>query len=647
MVAALTRGLAARSRPLARAFISSIARRPAHPTRLPWPTTNTTSAFPPHPSPLVAPSPSRTMASAATGATTATGSTGYLTAQDAARIDEELMGPELGFALEQLMELAGLSVASAVRDAYPASSFKRVLVVAGPGNNGGDGLVAARHLHHFGYDVTVCYPKRTDKTVYQGLVKQLASLGVPLLSADELLSLARGASAAPAAAAAPSPPPPRSLRPLFDVAVDAVFGFSYSGGQPRQPFADVLALLSPVARPPPVVAVDIPSGWHVENGDEGGADALAPGVPGLRPDVLVSLTGPKLSARLFRGERHYVGGRFVPPSLATKYGLRLPPYRGSDQVALLQPVSGGGGGRGDAPAAAALAAATPTLLDPPAGPADTPPAAADMRISYTRGELLERDVSGAAFDPMSLFAEWFAAAAAEPGVVEPNAVCLATSDPMTGAPSARMVLLKNFTPSSSQVVAGDGDAPPPPPPGGSFVVYTNFESRKGRELFPPPPEAGAGGGASSPSRAANSPPPPRRAALTFYWEPLQRSVRVEGPVERVSDAEAEAYFASRPRGSQIGAWASRQSAACEGGREGLEAAERRAEARFAGSERVPKPPHWGGVRVRPLRVEFWQGRPSRLHDRLVFERPGVDAPWGGGGGGHGGGGSGGPTRLFP
>lgn len=647
MVAALTRGLAARSRPLARAAFSARAGLAAPSTARRFLPTQ----FSLSPSLSLSPSSRRAMAAATTpsvaaGAASASSTTQltYLSQQDAARIDEELMGPELGFALEQLMELAGLSVACAVRDAYPpppaadsAAPPRRVLIIAGPGNNGGDGLVAARHLFFFGYDVSVCYPKQTDKPVYKGLVKQLRTLGVPILSADDLLSR----SGAAAAAASGCPP---SLRPLYDVAVDAVFGFSYSGGQPRNPFADVLALLSPAADPPPVVSVDLPSGWHVERGDEGGDSGLAPGIPGLRPDVLVSLTAPKLAARFFAGARHYVGGRFVPPSLAAKFGLRLPLYRGADQIALV-----GGTDAAAATAAAAPSTAPATLLDPAAGPAEAAPlepaecddpgaAAAAMRISYTRGELLERELAGLAADPMALFADWFAAAAAEPGVVEPNAVCLATSDPTTGAPSARMVLLKNFTPSTVFAAAACGDAsavpPPPPPQGGSFVVYTNFESRKGRELFPPEEQAGGG------SAAAHT---ARRAALTFYWEPLQRSVRVEGPVERVSDAEAEAYFASRPRGSQLGAWASRQSAPCAGGREGLERAEREAEARFAGAEAVPKPPHWGGVRVRPLRIEFWQGRPSRLHDRLVFERASVDARWGEAGGS----GGGGPTRLFP
>jgi NAD(P)H-hydrate epimerase len=246
------------------------------------------------------------MASSAPSASAASEPITHLTQRQAAALDEDLMNPETyGFSLDQLMELAGLSVAAAVRDAYPPSLAStaaptRVLVLAGPGNNGGDGLVAARHLTHFGYRVTVCYPKQTDKPIFKGLVTQLRALGVPIWGGEELVARAREASPAAsggAAAAAASSLP--SLRPLFDVAVDAVFGFSYSGGAPRAPFAEPLALLSPAANPPPVVAVDLPSGWHVEKGDEGGADALGAGVPGLRPDVLVSLTAPKLAARRF------------------------------------------------------------------------------------------------------------------------------------------------------------------------------------------------------------------------------------------------------------------------------------------------------------------------------------------------------------
>jgi hydroxyethylthiazole kinase-like uncharacterized protein yjeF len=131
----------------------------------------------------------------------------YLTQAQAASVDEALMG-ELGFSIDQLMELAGLSVASAIAEVYGVQDHSRVLVICGPGNNGGDGLVAARHLYQFGYKPRICYPKRTSKPIYQGLVTQLESLGVPFLSADEL---------------------PSRLTDEFDLIVDAMFGFSFHG----------------------------------------------------------------------------------------------------------------------------------------------------------------------------------------------------------------------------------------------------------------------------------------------------------------------------------------------------------------------------------------------------------------------------------
>jgi pyridoxamine 5'-phosphate oxidase len=186
-------------------------------------------------------------------------------------------------------------------------------------------------------------------------------------------------------------------------------------------------------------------------------------------------------------------------------------------------------------------------------------------------------------DPIAIFETWMAeAAGSEPN--DPNAVCLATASP-EGRPSARMVLLKGF----------DADRP-----GGGFVFYTNLESRKGGELTANP-----------------------FAALCFHWKTLQRSVRVEGRVEQVSDAEADAYYASRARGSRIGAWASRQSRPLES-RFALEKAVAEQTLRFGLGE-IPRPPHWSGFRLRPDRMELWRDMPFRLHERRVYHRR--DAGW--------------------
>jgi NAD(P)H-hydrate epimerase len=227
-----------------------------------------------------------------------------LNSGDAAQIDIDLMSPEGGFSIEQLMELAGLSCAEALATAYPLSQGSRVLVVCGPGNNGGDGLVAARHLAHFGYSVTLLYPKQpSGRPLFAGLVTQCKALGIPVKS-----SLAE-------------------LGPLeaFDVAMDAVFGFSFAGDV-RPPFGAVLSALKDADLP--LVSVDVPSGWDVDRGDTTGA--------GLRPDVLVSLTAPKLCAASFSG-RHYLGGRFVPAAITAKYQLQLPAYpRGPAQLVELR-----------------------------------------------------------------------------------------------------------------------------------------------------------------------------------------------------------------------------------------------------------------------------------------------------------------------
>lgn len=220
----------------------------------------------------------------------------------AAELDGDLMSDEGGFSIDQLMELAGLSVSQAIYTVHPPSAGKKILLACGPGNNGGDGLVAARHLYHYGYTPIVYYPVPTKKPIFDGLVKQLNNLHIRFDNDTPFEKLA-GES---------------------DLIVDALFGFSFRPPV-REPFDQAIATME--KRVKPVLAVDTPSSWHVEDGplDEGIGSKYM-------PDYLISLTAAKPNVGHFKGKKHFIGGRFLGTDIAKKYSLNIPEYKGLDQI---------------------------------------------------------------------------------------------------------------------------------------------------------------------------------------------------------------------------------------------------------------------------------------------------------------------------
>ncbi|GAC93546.1 hypothetical protein PHSY_001111 [Pseudozyma hubeiensis SY62] len=231
----------------------------------------------------------------------------YIDASTAQKIDEELMSATGGFSIDQLMELAGLSCAQAVFECYPPTKYPNVLVACGPGNQGGDGLVAARHLYHFGYEPLVWYPKQGKTELFARLKVQLQNLGLRFVPQDDFEDALEEA----------------------DVVLDSVFGFSFKG-EVREPFKGPLENLKYESRiefearkkMPPIVSVDIPSSWDVEKGNVNNT---------FTPSVLISLSAPKLGALGFAG-RHFLGGRFLSEDLEAKFDLQLPDYPGTEQV---------------------------------------------------------------------------------------------------------------------------------------------------------------------------------------------------------------------------------------------------------------------------------------------------------------------------
>ncbi|XP_037937006.1 NAD(P)H-hydrate epimerase [Teleopsis dalmanni] len=221
----------------------------------------------------------------------------FLNQTEAIAVDQELFN-EYKFSVDQLMELAGLSCAHAIAECFPADCYKRVLICCGPGNNGGDGLVCARHLSLMDYVPCIYYPKPTPRELYENLTHQCKKMDIGFLGCCPTLEQAEAD---------------------YDLIVDALFGFSFKPPV-REDFVPIISVLQDTKIP--IASIDIPSGWHVEDGKTDDCD--------FEPHLLISLTAPKICAKHFKGEYHYLGGRFVPNALQEKYELNLPKYPGND-----------------------------------------------------------------------------------------------------------------------------------------------------------------------------------------------------------------------------------------------------------------------------------------------------------------------------
>lgn len=220
----------------------------------------------------------------------------YLNQQEAIAVDVKLFN-EYKFSVDQLMELAGLSCSHAIAKCFPPTELAspRVLVCCGPGNNGGDGLVCARHLLLMKYEPVIYYPRRTENNLYQNLTTQCQLMDVAFIDTA----------------------PTAEEMNQYGLVVDALFGFSFKPPV-RESFTPIMHSLCHTSVP--IVSIDIPSGWDVESGPQG--DHF------ISPELLISLTAPKLCAKQYKGRHHYLGGRFVPKALQLEYQLDLPEYSG-------------------------------------------------------------------------------------------------------------------------------------------------------------------------------------------------------------------------------------------------------------------------------------------------------------------------------